>query len=122
MTDVASNVPAGWYDDGAGRQRWWDGYAWSNTYQPVALSIAERDAHLNAAVMQWTVQGWQVQLVSNGSASLTRRRRIGWFWNTIGVIITAGLWLIYVIYRVVNPTVETAILTVDEYGAVKRVQ
>lgn len=24
---------AGWYDDGAGQQRWWDGQAWTDQYQ-----------------------------------------------------------------------------------------
>lgn len=27
-----SNAPAGWYDDGSGRQRWWDGNAWTDAY------------------------------------------------------------------------------------------
>lgn len=25
-----NNTPAGWYDDGSGRQRWWDGRQWGN--------------------------------------------------------------------------------------------
>ena len=25
-----NNTPAGWYDDGSGRQRWWDGQQWGN--------------------------------------------------------------------------------------------
>ncbi|WP_082514787.1 MULTISPECIES: DUF2510 domain-containing protein [unclassified Microcella] len=29
MTQAA----AGWYDDGAGRQRWWDGQQWTDQYQ-----------------------------------------------------------------------------------------
>lgn len=42
---------------------------------------------------------------------------IGWFWNTIALV-TAGLWLIVVIVRVVNRKVETRIVTVDAYGTV----
>lgn len=30
------NIPAGWHDDGSGRQRWWDGTQWTNTFAPVA--------------------------------------------------------------------------------------
>lgn len=26
-------APAGWYDDGQGRQRWWDGYQWTESYR-----------------------------------------------------------------------------------------
>lgn len=28
------NVPAGWYDDGQGAQRWWDGSQWTDHTQP----------------------------------------------------------------------------------------
>lgn len=28
-----TNAPAGWYDDGTGRQRWWNGTAWTATYR-----------------------------------------------------------------------------------------
>lgn len=27
-----SNAPAGWYDDGSGRQRWWDGSVWTEHF------------------------------------------------------------------------------------------
>ncbi|MFD5216007.1 DUF2510 domain-containing protein [Microbacterium sp. NPDC058345] len=28
------SVPAGWYDDGSGRQRWWDGQQWTEHFAP----------------------------------------------------------------------------------------
>ena len=28
------STPAGWYDDGSGRQRWWDGQQWTEDYAP----------------------------------------------------------------------------------------
>ncbi|WP_087132949.1 DUF2510 domain-containing protein [Microbacterium esteraromaticum] len=34
-------VPAGWYDDGAGRQRWWDGVQWTEDYAPAGTGIAD---------------------------------------------------------------------------------
>ncbi|OMG10974.1 hypothetical protein BKH06_07415 [Actinomyces naeslundii] len=35
------SVPAGWYDDGSGRQRWWDGSAWGIYAQDVSPVPAE---------------------------------------------------------------------------------
>ena len=29
------SMPAGWYDDGSGRQRWWDGARWTDDFAPV---------------------------------------------------------------------------------------
>ena len=30
---------AGWYDDGSGRQRWWDGSAWTDRFQDVESPV-----------------------------------------------------------------------------------
>jgi hypothetical protein len=42
------NAQAGWYDDGAGRKRWWDGEKWTDdVQQPQADTgggLAERSA------------------------------------------------------------------------------
>lgn len=29
-----ANAQAGWYDDGTGAMRWWDGQVWTDQYQP----------------------------------------------------------------------------------------
>lgn len=31
-----TNAQAGWYDDGTGAMRWWDGQVWTDQYQPQA--------------------------------------------------------------------------------------
>lgn len=44
MSSTAQQAAPGWYDDGTGRQRWFDGTAWTNQYadqqqaQPVYMS------------------------------------------------------------------------------------
>lgn len=37
------SAPAGWYDDGSGQQRWWDGHAWGVYTQDV--SSTQLEAH-----------------------------------------------------------------------------
>ena len=34
-------TPAGWYDDGSGRQRWWDGQQWTEHFAPEAAAPVE---------------------------------------------------------------------------------
>lgn len=75
---------------------------------------------LNQAVAKYARDGYTVQTNSNFQAVLTKNRRIGWFWNTVLVILTAGLWLIYVIYRALNRKSDTVVLTVDQYGKLRR--
>lgn len=44
MTNVNPTQPTpGWYDDGSGRQRWWDGYAWQ-MYAPDAPAAPHHTA------------------------------------------------------------------------------
>lgn len=35
------STPAGWYDDGSGRQRWWDGQQWTEHYAPATPAEAQ---------------------------------------------------------------------------------
>ncbi|WP_308798908.1 hypothetical protein [Agromyces silvae] len=84
------------------------------------LSEEARAQVLNAEVARYAQQGWTVQAVSAGQAVVSKVRRMGWFWNTIGVLFTAGLWLIYVIYRALNRKRDTVVITVDAYGQVRR--
>ncbi|WP_083295027.1 DUF2510 domain-containing protein [Curtobacterium sp. BH-2-1-1] len=34
-----TNAQAGWYDDGSGTMRWWDGSAWTEQVQPAAAPL-----------------------------------------------------------------------------------
>ncbi|MEJ1088307.1 DUF2510 domain-containing protein [Microbacterium sp. Mu-80] len=35
------STPAGWYDDGSGRQRWWDGQQWTENFAPEGQNAAD---------------------------------------------------------------------------------
>ncbi|MEU4017214.1 DUF2510 domain-containing protein [Microbacterium sp. NPDC028030] len=37
-----TTTPAGWYDDGSGRQRWWDGQQWTEHFAPDAAAPADQ--------------------------------------------------------------------------------
>lgn len=42
------SIPAGWYDDGSGRQRWWDGAQWTDHFAPVDPAAPEAPAASDA--------------------------------------------------------------------------
>jgi len=83
------------------------------------VSPEHRTALLNAEVARLASQGWTVSSVSGDQGIVQRKKRIGWFWNTILAIVTGGLWLIVVAIRVVNRKIETRVVTVDAFGVVR---
>ena len=50
------NAEAGWYDDGAGYQRWWDGDAWTDDYADMSGTTVE--LHTSNPVSQKLPMGW----------------------------------------------------------------
>lgn len=53
---MTTGPEAGWYDDGTGRQRWWDGARWTEHY----VDLRERDVelHSDAVAGAPTTPGW----------------------------------------------------------------
>ncbi|WP_139417655.1 hypothetical protein [Agromyces laixinhei] len=86
---------------------------------PAPLSDESRAQLLNAEVARYAQRGWTVQSVVAGQAVVSRNKRIGWFWNLILVLLTGGLWLIYVVYRALNRKVLTVVITVDAAGRIR---
>jgi hypothetical protein len=86
---------------------------------PAALSDESRAQLLNAEVARYAQRGWTVQSVAAGQAVVSKNKRIGWFWNLILVLLTGGLWLIYVVYRALNRKVMTVVITVDPAGRIR---
>ncbi|WP_251450886.1 hypothetical protein [Microbacterium sp. Marseille-Q6648] len=87
---------------------------------PAPLDDAARTQVLNSVVAQYARDGWSVETNAGFQAVVTKLVRMGWFWNTVLVIVTGGLWLIYLIYRALNRKRATVVLTVDQYGNISR--
>lgn len=51
------NAEAGWFDDGSGRQRWWDGAQWTEHYADMSGSTVELHTSSTIAVASHTA-GW----------------------------------------------------------------
>jgi hypothetical protein len=66
---------------------------------------------LDQAVAQNVGKGWAIESRTETQVVLTRKARIGWFWNILLSVITGGLWLIVVFFKLVNRKVERKVLT-----------
>lgn len=86
---------------------------------PITPQVNAEQA-LNAEVARWVGKGYGVESTSPGQVVLMKRKRVGLFWNVVLSIITGGLWLIWVLYRVINRKTDRVVLYVDASGAVKR--
>ncbi len=82
------------------------------------ISTDQQQVALSAEVARYVSRGYTAEASVGSMATLTTNKRIGWFWNTVLTLLTGGLWLIVVIYRLVNRTRYTIVLTVDPFGVV----
>ncbi|MCY1241366.1 hypothetical protein D9M72_542630 [compost metagenome] len=66
---------------------------------------------LDAAVAKHVNDGWAIESRTDTQAVVTKKARIGWFWNIVLSVVTGGLWLLVVLYKVINRKVERKVLT-----------
>lgn len=66
---------------------------------------------LDQKVAEHVAKGWAVESRTETQAVVTRKSRIGWFWNVVLSVVTGGLWLLVVLYKVINRKVERKVLT-----------
>lgn len=52
------NAEAGWYDDGSGRQRWWDGSRWTEHYADLSGPSVELRSDPRPLPVTPTAPGW----------------------------------------------------------------
>ncbi|GAB3797965.1 hypothetical protein GCM10028798_09770 [Humibacter antri] len=89
------STPAGWYDDGAGRQRWWDGVEWTDRYAPTAAPAPAQQAPVQVE--------YAGRKANKMPVSYTREQKghslTGWIIASVLLVIP----LIWVIYYSVSP-------------------
>ncbi|GAA1914138.1 hypothetical protein GCM10009775_03480 [Microbacterium aoyamense] len=95
---MSTSAEAGWYDDGTGKQRWWDGSRWTEHY----VDFRERDLELHTdaaapSVGSGTVAGWYDDGRGRerwwDGARWTERTRFSGEERTLAGIVVDGKWI-----------------------------
>lgn len=68
-------------------------------------------ALLDQKVAEYVAKGWSVESRTDTQAVVSKKARIGWFWNIVLSVLTGGLWLLVVLYKVINRKTERVVLT-----------
>lgn len=111
----------GWYDDGAGRQRWWDGQQWTEHFAPqqaVAQTAIEPRGRLAAEVAAYVRGGWRVEAQADNYAVVATGNRPNHILHLILTLITFGLWAIVWIIVSLAGGEKRKTIQVDGYGNV----
>lgn len=66
---------------------------------------------LDQKVAEYVAKGWAVESRTDTQAVMAKKKRIGWLWNILLTVLTGGLWLIVVFFKLVNRKVERVVLT-----------
>ena len=110
----------GFYDDDQGVMRWWDGGTWTPEVDAAyAVPIQIRNERLQDQIESFKLAGYRLESVAGAQAVVSRVRRLYLRRNVPAVILTAGLWLIPLIYRMQHRSWQRIVITVDDSGAVR---
>ena len=66
---------------------------------------------MDQIVAEHVNKGWAIESRTETQAVVTKKSRIGWFWIITLTVLTGGLWLIVVLYKVINRKVDRKVLT-----------
>lgn len=66
---------------------------------------------LDQKVAEYVAKGYAVESRTESQAVMTKRARIGWWWNIVLSVLTGGIWLLVVLYKVLNRKTERVVLT-----------
>jgi hypothetical protein len=66
---------------------------------------------LDQKVAEYVAKGWAVESRTETQAVVSKKAHIGWFWNIVLSVLTGGLWLLVVLYKVINRKTQRVVLT-----------
>jgi hypothetical protein len=129
------SFPAGWYPQDDGRQRYWDGELWTESYAPgvgpahpdsgtATVPDSTRKARLAQAVQLEVIAGGRIEAQGEFNAIIRFGNPVNHVLHLILTLVTCGVWsLVWLILFIISQTSRrTVTLNVDEYGNVVRQQ
>lgn len=66
---------------------------------------------LDQKVAEYVAKGYAVESRTESQSVMTKKKNIGWMWNILLTVLTGGLWLIVVFFKLVNRKTERVVLT-----------
>ncbi|WP_375390107.1 hypothetical protein [uncultured Amnibacterium sp.] len=119
MTEPSA-PPPGFYSDETGRRRWWDGRDWFDGPESARrLSDDERRRILDRAVAKYVQHGYSIRSNDGRRAVVAKRQSVNVLLNLLLVLVTGGIWLIFLALRLLNWPTDRAVLTVDPTGELR---
>jgi hypothetical protein len=88
------------------------------TGRAVKLSETEKQNRIMGRVSALAREGWQVESHFGDTVILSRTKKIGFWLHLLLAIVTGGLSLIYVIYRVINRQRESKTIQLTANGEI----
>lgn len=91
-----------------------------NTTQPSSeLSLSQRQEILQKEIEKWVSRGYSLESRTETRAVLSRKKKIRLITHLLIALLTAGIWLLVVLWQVINRKSQTVTISVDERGRVK---
>jgi hypothetical protein len=89
------------------------------TSRPSRLTDEERRRILDRAVAKYVEHGYSVRSNDGRRAVVAKRQSVNVLLNLLLVLVTGGIWLIFLALRLLNWPTDRAVLTVDPSGELR---
>ncbi len=76
-------------------------------------AVADGQRFMQTEVAKWVARGYAVETMTPTQTILSRKKKIGFFWNLVATLLTAGLWLIVIVIRIANKKTQRVVISVD---------
>lgn len=87
------STPAGWYDDGSGCERWWDGQQWTGQLRVAGGQPPQSSQHLRWALSPVYSCG-TISFIPALHAAIKLQRRDLWLWATGLIVSNVVAWVL----------------------------
>ena len=84
------------------------------------LSIEERQEVLQREIAKLVAKGYQVQSSSATQAVLSKKKKIRLITHILIAVITVGVWLLVILWQMINRKQTMITVSVDEFGKVRK--
>ena len=84
------------------------------------MTMEHRRNLLQREIVKYVNQGYQVQSSTDTQVVMSKKKKIKLITHILIALLTAGIWLIVPLIQIINRKQNTIVLSVDQFGNIRK--